>query len=231
MRLAIIIPTLDEAPLIGSAIERLAPLRQRGARVIVVDGGSRDDTVMRATTAGADRVMAAPRGRALQMNAGSRAPEAGDVDVLLFLHADTRLPDEADRIVFRALSNHPRRWGRFDVRIDGRSAALPLVAALMNARSRATGIATGDQAIFCERGLFLALEGFADIPLMEDVEFSDRARRVTPPLCLGERVTTAGRRWDAEGPWRTIFRMWRLRLSYALGADPVALATRYRDVR
>jgi rSAM/selenodomain-associated transferase 2 len=230
MRLAIVIPTLDEAAGIAAALAALTPLRRRGAAVIVADGGSRDDT--RRHAAGlADHVFEAPRGRALQMNAGARAPQAQQADVLLFLHADTRLPPEADRLIFRALSNHPRRWGRFDVRIDGRSRWLPTIARMMNLRSRLTGIATGDQAIFVERGLFLALEGFAPIPLMEDIEFCARARRVTPPLALRACVVTAGRRWDTQGTWPTILRMWRLRAAYALGADPARLARRYRDAR
>jgi rSAM/selenodomain-associated transferase 2 len=232
MRLAIVIPTLDEAGGIAAALAALAPLRRRGAAVIVVDGGSRDDTCRHAAGL-ADLVLAAPRGRALQMNAGARAPQAQaqQADVLLFLHADTRLPPDADRLIFRALSNHPRRWGHFDVRIDGRSRWLPTVARMMNLRARLTGIATGDQAIFVERGLFLALDGFAPIPLMEDIEFCARARHVTPPLALRACVVTAGRRWDTQGAWRTILRMWWLRAAYALGADPARLARRYRDAR
>jgi rSAM/selenodomain-associated transferase 2 len=230
LRLAIIIPVLNEAHVIEAALARLAELRTRGARVIVVDGGSRDDTVRRAAPL-ADRVLEAPRGRALQMNAGARAPEALDADVLLFLHVDTRLPPDADRIIFRTLANADRCWGRFDVHIEGRSRWLPVVATLMNWRSRLTGIATGDQAIFVERGAFLALEGFAPIPLMEDVEFSRRAKRISPPLALAARVTTSGRRWDRHGVWRTILLMWRLRLAYFFGADPAELARRYRDAR
>jgi rSAM/selenodomain-associated transferase 2 len=230
MRLAIIIPVLNEARGIEAALAQLADLRARGARVIVVDGGSGDDTVRRAAPL-ADRVIQAPRGRALQMNAGARAPEAADADVLLFLHADTRLPPDADRIIFRTLANADRCWGRFDVSIEGRSRWLRLIETLMNWRSRVTGIATGDQAIFVERGAFLALEGFAPIPLMEDVEFCRRARRISPPLALAARVTTSGRRWERHGVWRTVLLMWRLRLAFFLGADPAKLARRYRDAR
>jgi len=230
MRLAIIVPVLNEARGIEAALARLAGLRARGARVIVVDGGSGDDTVRRAAPL-ADRVIEAPRGRALQMNAGARAPEAGDADVLLFLHADTTLPPDADRIIFRTLANSDRCWGRFDVSIEGRSRWLRLVEALMNWRSRLTGIATGDQAIFLERGAFLALEGFAPIALMEDIELSRRAKRISPPLALAARVTTSGRRWERHGVWRTILLMWRLRLAYFFGADPVELARRFRDAR
>ena len=161
----------------------------------------------------------------------ARDPAAADADVLLFLHADTRLPPDADCLLLRALANSRSTWGRFDVRIAGRSALLPLVAAMMNGRSRLTGICTGDQAIFVTRGAFLALDGFAPIALMEDIDFSRRARRLTPPLALRARVTTSGRRWDEHGALRTIVRMWRLRLAYFLGADPAELARRYRAVR
>ena len=233
MRLAIIIPVLNEAEVIGAAIARLADLRARGARVIVVDGGSRDDTIRRA--AAGDRVLTAARGRALQMNAGARAPEALDSDVLLFLHADTILPPEADRVIFRALANSDRVWGRFDVAIAAdqarHEAALRLVAWFMNWRSRLTGIATGDQAMFVERSSFLALDGFAPIPLMEDIEFCRRARRLTRPIALPERASTSGRRWETNGILRTIMLMWRLRAAYYFGADPAQLLMRYRDTR
>jgi rSAM/selenodomain-associated transferase 2 len=230
MRLAIIIPTYNEAATIEEALARLAPLRARGVKVVVADGGSRDDTVARAAPL-ADRVLGCPRGRGLQMNCGARAPEAAEADVLLFLHADTVLPPEADRIVLRALSNSLRVWGRFDVEIDGESPWLRIVARLMNWRSRATGIATGDQAIFVERSSFVALEGFAPIPLMEDIDFSRRAKRLSRPIALRERVVTSGRRWQRHGVWRTILLMWRLRLAYFFGADPRELAQRYRDPR
>ena len=230
MRLAIIVPVLNESAALPAALAALQPLRERGVRVIVVDGGSHDDTAARAVPL-ADRVVTAARGRALQMNAGARDPAAADADVLLFLHADTHLPPDADRLLLRALANSRSTWGRFDVRIAGRSALLPLVAAMMNGRSRLTGICTGDQAIFVTRGAFLALDGFAPIALMEDIDLSRRARRLTPPLALRARVTTSGRRWDEHGALRTIVRMWRLRLAYFLGADPAELARRYRAVR
>jgi rSAM/selenodomain-associated transferase 2 len=230
MRLAVIIPVLNEAATIEAALAALAPLRGRGAAVIVVDGGSGDGTAVRAAPL-ADRVIVAPRGRALQMNAGARTEEAAAADVLLFLHADTRLPEDADRIVLRALANSGRCWGRFDVRLDAPGASLRVVEFMMNARSRATGIATGDQAIFVARGAFVALDGFAPLPLMEDIEFCRRARRLSPPLALRSRVLTSARRWQRHGVWRTVALMWWLRLAYFLGADPAQLARRYRDAR
>jgi len=230
MRLAVVVPVLNEAATIEGALQRLAPLRSRGARLIVVDGGSDDDTAARAALL-ADRVLAAPRGRASQMNAGAQDALAREADVLLFLHADTRLPEDADRIVARALADGAHSWGRFDVRLDADGWPLRLIETLMNWRSRATGIATGDQAIFATRAAFDWLHGFAPLPLMEDVEFCSRARRLTRPAALRSRVLTSARRWQRHGLWRTVALMWWLRLSYFFGADPAALARRYRDAR
>jgi len=222
-RLSIIIPALDEAAGIAEALAALAPLRGRGAEVIVVDGGSRDETV-EAARPRADVVITAPRGRGSQMNAGAAAAHGG---VLLFLHADTRLPPNADRLIVDALGRSRPAWGRFDVTISGRSPLLPIVAAMMNWRSRRTGIATGDQAMFMTRAAFAQTGGFPDIALMEDIVMSRRLKAIAPPACLGARVTTSGRRWDHDGVLRTIFMMWRLRLAFFLGAEPARLARQY----
>jgi len=230
MKLAIIMPVVDEAGQIADCLSALAELRGRGASVIVADGGSSDGTVQLAAPL-CERVVTAPRGRALQMNAGARCEEARGADVLLFLHADARLPADADRLIFRALSNRHACWGRFDVELRGRSPGLRLVGWMMNLRSRATGICTGDQALFIEQGAFLALEGFAPIALMEDIEFCRRARRLSAPIALRPPVIVSGRRWDQQGLARTVLRMWCLRLAYFLGADPQQLARRYRDAR
>ena len=222
-RLSIIVPVLDEADGIAAALAALAPLRARGSQVIVVDGGSKDATVDLARPS-ADQVILATRGRAAQMNAGAAAARG---DVLVFLHADTRLPHDADRLILDGLTRTTRAWGRFDVAIEGRHPLLAVVAAMMSLRSRLTGIATGDQAIFVRREAFVAAGGFPDIALMEDIALSSRLKRVSPPLCLGERAVTSGRRWERRGILRTIALMWRLRLAYRLGATPDALAQRY----
>ncbi len=229
MRLAIVIPALNEQEHIEAALRELAALRARGVRVIVVDGGSTDSTVPLAAAL-ADRVITAPRGRAQQLNAGASLALSEHADTLLFLHTDTRLPDRADQLIARACGS-PYSWGRFDVRIDGRSPALPIVAALMNLRSRLTGICTGDQAIFATRALLEAAGGFAVLPLMEDIDFSRRARRTAWPVAVRPPAVTSGRRWDRHGVVRTVLLMWRLRLAYFLGADPARLAVTYRDVR
>jgi rSAM/selenodomain-associated transferase 2 len=214
-RLSVVVPALNEASGIRAALEALAPLRARGHEVILVDGGSSDNTV--ALAAGlCDLVLVAPRGRALQMNAGARAATG---NMLLFLHADTRLPPAADLLVFSASI-----WGRFDVEIESRHPLLKMVAWAMNLRSRLTGIATGDQAIFVRRDAF---PGFPEIALMEDVALSKLLKRRGGPACLRARVVTSGRRWESRGVLRTILLMWRLRLMYFFGARPDDLARIY----
>jgi rSAM/selenodomain-associated transferase 2 len=223
LRLSIIMPVLNEGEAIAAALDALSDLRGLGVEVIVVDGGSSDATVQRARLR-ADHVLKAPRGRALQMNAGA---EKATGDVLLFLHSDTRLPTAAELLVLGGLERSGCAWGRFDVTIAGRHPLLATVSRMMNLRSRATGIATGDQAIFVKREVFVAAGGFPAIPLMEDIALCKRLKRVGRPLCLRERVVTSGRRWERHGVLRTIVLMWRLRLSYFFGADPALLARRY----
>jgi rSAM/selenodomain-associated transferase 2 len=238
--LSIVVPVLDEAVGIGPVLAALQPLRARGVELIVVDGGSRDGTPALAAP-WVDAVVDAPRGRARQMNAGAAVAHG---EALLFVHADTRLPDDADARVAAALGlatpdTMGRRrglaassgWGRFDVRIDGRSAWLPVVAALMNRRSRWTGIATGDQAIFVRRSAFIEAGGYPEQPLMEDIELSKRLKRLGSPACLRQRVITSGRRWECHGVWRTILLMWRLRFDYWRGIPAAQLAARYETDR
>ena len=220
--LAIVVPMLDEAATLPALLVHLAGWRARGCEVVLVDGGSRDDSVEMARAAGF-RVLIAERGRARQMNAGAQACGRA---LLLFLHADTRLPEAADAMVCAALA--VQAWGRFDVHIDGRPRMLRVVAALMNLRSRLSGIATGDQAIFVRREVFEAAGGFPDQPLMEDIELSRRLLRVSRPACLRARVRTSGRRWEQRGVWRTIALMWRLRWAYWRGVPAERLAEAYR---
>ena len=223
VRLSIVVPAFDEAMGIAATLDALAPWRAAGHEVIVADGGSRDATVAIATPR-ADRLIVAPRGRASQMNAGAAVANG---DVLLFLHADSRLPADAAAAIDDAI-RAGRRWGRFDVTIEGRSRMLPIVAAAMNLRSRLTGIATGDQGIFVERSLFVEAGGFPPIPLMEDLALSRMLKRQAGrPACLASRIRTSGRRWDRDGAWRTILLMWRLRAAWSLGADPARLAKAY----
>jgi rSAM/selenodomain-associated transferase 2 len=219
MRLSVVVPALDEAPNLRRLLPDLARVCP-GAEVIVVDGGSRDGTGDVVTGRPGVRLLVAPRGRARQMNAGAR--QAGG-DVLLFLHADTWLPDGAPAAIAAALADPGAVGGRFDVRFDSGRRVLGLVAGLMNARSRATGICTGDQAIFVRRADFEAVGGYPDIPLMEDIELCRRLKRRGRLAALRARVTTSARKWEREGPLRTIGLMWALRLLHFCGVAPARL--------
>ena len=221
MRLSIVVPVLNEAQDIAAFLAPLQALRELGHEVIVVDGDSGDSTADAARPL-ADHVVTSPRGRAIQMNCGARI---GSGDALIFLHADTQLPDNAPGLIEKALMHHA--WGRFDVKIAGRSGWLPVIAAMMNLRSRLTGIATGDQAIFVSRAAFDAVGGYPDQPLMEDIELSKRLKRIGPPACLRARVATSGRRWERHGAWRTILLMWRLRFDYWRGVPATRLVAQY----
>lgn len=228
MNLSIIIPVLNEAERLPRLLEQLALLREQGAEVIVADGGSEDGSGQLAAQAGV-QVIYSRRGRALQMNAGAAAARG---DMLLFLHADTLLPAMAAQAIEagirRSRTSVERAWGRFDVRIEGSSFMLRVVARLMNWRSRLTGITTGDQAMFVARSAFEAAGGFPEQPLMEDVELSKRLQMQARPVCLTERVTTSGRRWETRGVWKTILLMWRLRWAYWRGVPASKLAELYR---
>jgi len=221
--LSIIVPTLNEARDVPATLEALQPQRARGHEVLVVDGGSGDGT--RELARGlADRVVSAPRGRASQMNAGAALAHG---EVLLFLHADTRLPENADALVVRGLAESGRAWGRFDVRIEGKSALLGLVAFFMNLRSRVSGIATGDQAMFVRRDAFRRAGGFPPLELMEDIALSRALKALSPPLCLADKALTSGRRWERRGVLRTVFLMGWLRLQFFFGVAPERLARMY----
>ncbi|WP_298718837.1 TIGR04283 family arsenosugar biosynthesis glycosyltransferase [uncultured Oceanisphaera sp.] len=221
MSLSIIMPMLNEANSLPQTLDELRPYAA-SAELILVDGGSRDHSVALAQRAGVKVISSAP-GRARQMNAGAAVARGDD---LLFLHADTRLPPDADRLIAEALAEH--HWGRFDVTISGSHPMLAVIAFMMNRRSRLTGIATGDQAIFVRRSTFEAVDGFPDQPLMEDIELSKQLKRLGSPACLAQKVVTSGRRWEQKGLWRTVVLMWRLRFAYWRGANPEQLARAYR---
>lgn len=220
--IGIVVPMRNEAAQLPDLLAHLLPLVQRGAQVILVDGGSQDGSAARARAAGFT-VLDTEAGRARQMNAGARASTAA---TLLFLHADTRLPDGAGEAIAQAL--RAQVWGRFDVNIVGRPALLRLVAFMMNRRSRLTGIATGDQGLFMRREAFDAVGGFPEQPLMEDIEICRALKRLGRPACLRLKVTTSGRRWEQRGVWRTILLMGWLRWRYWRGASAESIARAYR---
>ena len=224
MKLSIIVPLLNEAQALPELLERLLPFVRGGSEVILADGGSEDASVAIAEGAGFT-VVKASRGRARQMNAGATGATG---QVFLFLHADTQLPVDAHACIEQALANGRHVWGRFDVRISGRPFMLRVVGCLMNLRSRVSGIATGDQALFVTRTAFDSVGQFPDQPLMEDIELSKRLRSLSWPACIRQRVTTSGRRWETRGVWRTILLMWRLRWNYWRGVPAERLADAYR---
>jgi rSAM/selenodomain-associated transferase 2 len=225
--LSIIVPTLNEQETIAVNLAGLQTLRRRGVEVIVVDGGSEDNSVRLAAPL-CDRVIVARRGRASQMNAGAQRSTG---EQLLFLHSDTALPEGALEAINQALMTPGCVWGRFDVKIDSPLRLLIGVAFMMNLRSRWTGIATGDQAIFVKRAAFERIGGFPAVSLMEDIALSKSLKHLSPPACLRTKVTTSGRRWEKSGIIRTVLLMWRLRLAYFLGADPSRLAEQYAHAR
>ncbi len=221
-RLSLIVPALDEGAIVEPRLAALQGLRAEGCELILVDGGSGDGTAELGAPH-VDRLVRSEPGRARQMNRGAAAAQGG---VLWFLHLDTRPYAGAERDLLDALGQG-EGWGRFDVRLSGGAAAFRLIETLMNARSRLSGIATGDQGIFVSRSLFQRVGGYPEIPLMEDIALSRRLKAHGRPLCLRGRLETSSRRWEERGVWRTVLLMWRLRLAYALGADPARLAARY----
>ena len=216
-------PVLNESTGIVDFLEPLQKYRFSKIEIILVDGGS-DDTTIKLATPLCDIVQTSEPGRANQMNAGAKIATG---DILLFLHADTLLPNYFPEIIEESLTCHDKVWGRFDVSMSGDNPSLRMIAFFMNLRSRLTGIATGDQAIFVEKTVFHQLKGFQNIPLMEDVAFSKSAKKMSRPVCLSEKLITSSRRWEKFGIWRTIFLMWQLRLAYFVGVNPCRLAKKY----
>ncbi|MFC1603335.1 TIGR04283 family arsenosugar biosynthesis glycosyltransferase, partial [Pseudomonadota bacterium] len=215
-------PCLNEAKEIGSLLESLQPLRQAGHEVILVDGGSHDATTKIAKPF-VDQLLSSLPGRAGQLNTGAAAANG---TILWFLHADTELPIGASDKVIAGV-NSGAIWGRFDVRLSGQQALLRVVAFMMNLRSRLTGIATGDQAIFVKRDVFDHVGGFPDMSLMEDIALSKQLKKLAQPLCVRLKLVTSSRRWEKQGILRTIVLMWCLRLGFALGINPKQLARWY----
>ena len=222
MKFSIIIPAINEAATIQSCLLALQDLRGI-AEIIVVDGGSRDNTIELAT-AYADKVLQSGQGRARQMNYGAKHATG---DILIFLHADTELPEQALSLIERGLGTQ-KVWGRFDIELCGESVMFKIIAFMMNWRSRLTGIATGDQVLFVRKAAFNAVGGYPEISLMEDIALSSVLKKISPPLCLTAKVKSSARRWQQYGIFKTILLMWSLRLRYWLGQDPQYLAELYR---
>ena len=223
MKLSVIVPTLNESACIADTLLHLQQLRQRGHEVIVVDGGSDDDTVAAAEPF-ADRVCHAGPGRALQMNFGASRSTG---NILFFLHADTCVPPEVDKLITTAVGSRSG-WGYFNVALSGAHPLLRVIEHGMNLRSRLTGIATGDQGMFVSRDHFSTVGGFPDQPLMEDITLSEALGNLSPPVCIaGRRLVTSSRRWERYGIVRTMVKMWYLRAAYYFGISAEQLARQY----
>lgn len=221
--ISIIIPTLNEGQVIESCLRQLSGMRCRGHEVVVVDGGSDDDTLDRARPL-ADIVTQHKKGRARQMNAGA---ELASGEIYLFLHADTLLPVEADKMILECVELYSDCWGRFDVKLSGTHWLFRVIGFLMNSRTRITGIVTGDHGIFVSRKWFDTIGGYEEIDLMEDISLSKRLKKLGHPVNLKASVITSSRRWEENGILRTTYKMWRLRLAYAIGVNPDHLVTQY----
>lgn len=233
--ISVIIPTLNEERTIAATLAHTTSLGFD--ELIVVDGGSTDETPallesyrLKTQSSALSPVhwVTAPAGRARQMNEGAKASRG---EVLLFLHADTQLPRDATIVINRALADRRMVGGRFDVRFDRPSMWGTIISKTMNWRSRLSGLATGDQALFVRRPIFEQMGGFADMPLMEDIEFSGRLKQAGATAALTATVTTSFRRWEQQGPLRTILLMWTLRFLYWIGISPSHLVKWYTDVR
>ena len=222
MKFSIVIPTLNEEKTIEDCLSALQPLRD-DCEIIIVDGDSTDNTRIVAAPL-ADKVIISALGRAKQMNSGARQATG---DVLIFLHADTCLPENALLLIQQEISS-ARPWGRFDIQLSGKHVMLKVIARMMNWRSRLTGIATGDQVIFVTRLAFEKAGQYPEINLMEDIALCTTLKKISPPICLKAKVISSGRRWELNGIYKTILLMWSLRLRYFFGADPQTLAFLYK---
>lgn len=223
LKVSIIIPVLDEASHLEEMLKHLQVFRENGHEIIVVDGGSSDSTIDIAK-ASVDHVVESGRGRSRQMNAGA---DIAEFDVFLFLHADTVLPENACEVILSSI-NDGFQWGRFNVRLSGKRIPFRIIEFFINWRSRLSAIATGDQAIFVKRDVFEGLEGFPDIPLMEDIAISKLLKRISKPMCLSNTVITSSRRWERYGIFYTVLSMWRIRFLYFIGVTPERLVKYYK---
>ena len=218
-RISVIIPVLNEAENIAATIAST-----KNVEVIVVDGGSQDSTVQIAKELGVKVVLFNTANRAQQMNAGAQTATG---EILLFLHADTRLPIQFDTMVYQAITSNVAA-GAFALRIDSALWRLRLVEMSVNMRSRIFALPYGDQAIFLKAQLFHELDGFADLPIMEDFELICRLRRRGRIAIISTPVITSKRRWQKLGIMQTIFINQVAIIAYLLRISPQKIAAWYR---
>jgi len=225
MKLSIIIPVINEGDKLLPTLESLSQLKNCDHEIIMVDGGSQDNTI-EISRPYVDTIITSEKGRARQMNLGAKKSSG---DILWFLHADSLIPDNAYNIICNSLQKTHRVWGRFNIRLSGSKWAFRVIEKLINTRSRLTKVATGDQGIFVLRSKFEKLNGYSDMPLMEDIDFSKRFKKLSPPVCLNDTIITSSRRWESNGVISTVLLMWYLRFAYFMGTPAEKLAHKYRS--
>jgi rSAM/selenodomain-associated transferase 2 len=225
VRVSLIVPVLNEERLIYPLLTSLQQIKGQSSELVIVDGGSQDNTVPLAEKF-ADQVVISTRGRASQMNAGAAVATG---EILLFLHADTQLPHDFLSVLADGFLDSGKQWGRFDVRLSGSHVLFRIIEFFMNWRSRISGIATGDQAIFVKRGVFRQIGGYPCLALMEDISMSKLLKKISRPYCTRSAVVTSSRKWETKGILGTVLLMWRVRLAFFFGADPDDLARIYYD--
>lgn len=222
-KLSIIIPVLNEKQFLARNREAFTSLLKSGHEILIVDGGSQDNSIQAAHELGC-KAFATKASRGHQLHYGA---ERSRHELLLFLHADTLLPLHATEVIVQTLSKPDRLWGRFNVRFSSSKLVFRVIAWLMNKRSCLTGIVTGDHAMFIRRECYFNCGGYSDIPIMEDVEFCLRLKRIASPVCLSDEVITSSRKWEQKGVFSTILTMWKLRLMFFFGISPEKLAKLY----
>jgi rSAM/selenodomain-associated transferase 2 len=224
--LSIIIPVFNEATTIVQTLGRLKD--DVGVELIVVDGGSQDNTVELAKQMGVKVISSPISGRAQQMNIGAVAARG---DILLFLHADTQLPQNYQKIVQLTLAKEKVIAGAFELAIDGQQWSLRLVEKMVNWRSHFLSLPYGDQAIFLDKKVFQDLGGFANLPIMEDFEFVQRLKRRGKIAIVPVAVLTSGRRWQKLGVFKTTLINQLIIVGYYLGISPARLRHFYQNQR
>ena len=225
LSLSIIVPVLNEETTLCHALDAIKPVLSsiNDVELIVVDGGSHDDTLTVAMNY-TSHCLSSTKGRASQMNLGAKHASN---DILVFLHADTILPNDFQLLISNALSIKNKQWGRFNVKLSGPHIMLRIIETLMNFRSCITSIATGDQVIFVRKSTFEMVSGYSSIPLMEDIELSKKLKNHSRAICIKNPVTTSSRRWEINGFFKTIMLMWKLRFLYFMGVPAKKLISSY----
>ena len=223
LKLSIIVPVLNEAQFLSRQHNLFKSLLREGHEIIIVDGGSEDKSVLIARSVDCETFIT-KASRGYQLHFGAMKSKN---DTLLFMHADTLLPESATALISNVLTRSKKHWGRFDVSFNNSNLIFSIIAWFMNKRSCLTGVVTGDHAIFVNRDIYIRSGGFEDIPIMEDIEISKRLKKFSMPICLHDKVITSSRKWEAQGIIRTILKMWILRLLYFCGIPPRKLERLY----